>query len=315
MIISASRRTDIPALYSEWFMNRVRAGWCAVPNPFNMKQVSRVSLDPQKIDAIVFWSKNPAPMLPHLKELDRMGFRYYFQFTLNDYPSALEPNIPSLDNRLRTFLDLSQHIEPPRVVWRYDPIIISNMTPVQFHREKFAWIAEELRGATHRVMVSIVDFYEKTDRRLSMLEQEGFSFDRKAASSTSMVSLLKDLATIAKKQDMEILTCAEERDFSDIGIPPGRCIDERLLERGWRLNLQYRKDSTQREYCLCMVSKDIGMNDTCIHGCLYCYSTRNYALAERRYREHDPTSSAIWGHLEIPAESKNTTFEQMRLLE
>lgn len=313
MIISASRRTDIPAFYSEWFMNRLRAGWCLVPNPRNMKQVSRVSLDPQEVDAIVFWSKNPVPMLPHLDELDRMGFRYYFQFSLNDYPRELEPNIPCLDERLRTFLNLSQHIGALRVVWRYDPIIISNRTPIEFHRERFSWIAEELRGATHRVVVSIVDFYEKTEQRLSQLEQEGFSFDKEAASSTNMVSLLKDLATIAKKQDMEIFTCAEEHDFNEVGIPPSRCIDERLLNRGWSLNLRYRKDPTQRKFCLCMVSKDIGINDTCIHGCPYCYSTRNYALAKRRHSEHDPDSPALWGHPEIPAEAQRVAHNQMSL--
>lgn len=314
MIISASRRTDIPALYSAWFMNRVRAGWCLVPNPLNAKQLSHVPLDPQEVDAIVFWSKNPVPMLPHLDELDRMGFRYYFQFSLNDYPRELEPNIPSLDERLRTFLDLSQRIDPLRVVWRYDPIIISNRTPVEFHRERFSWIAQELQGATHRVVVSIVDFYKKTDRRLSRLEQEGFSFDKEAASSTGIVSLLKELATIAKKQDMEIVTCAEAHDFSEIGIPPGRCIDESFLSRVWALNLRYRKDPTQRKYCLCMVSKDIGINDTCIHGCPYCYSTRNYALAKRRYEEHDPTAPVLWGRGRELSESEKAHQLRVKLL-
>ena len=293
MIISASRRTDIPALYSEWFMNRVHAGWCLVPNPLNTKQVSRVSLVPQEVDAVVFWSKNPAPMLPHLDELDRMELRYYFQFSLNDYPRELEPNIPSLDNRLRTFLNLSQHVGTSRVVWRYDPIIISNATPFEYHRQRFSQIAEELRGATNRVMVSIIDFYRKTDRRLSQLEKEGFSFDRDASSSADMTDLLKDLAAIAKRSNIEIFTCAEERDYSEIGIPPGRCIDDRLLRQIWSLDLRYKKDPSQREYCLCTISKDIGINDTCIHGCPYCYATRNHALAERRYSEHDPSSPII----------------------
>lgn len=314
VIISASRRTDIPALYGEWFMNRVRAGWCVVPNPVNMKQISRVSLAPQEVDAIVFWSKNPAPMLAHLAELDSMGFRYYFQFSLNDYPRELEPNIPSLDERLRTFVDLSQRTGPIRIVWRYDPIILSDRTPVEFHRQRFSWIAEELRGATKRVMVSIVDFYQKTDRRLSQLEQEGFLFDRKAASSTEMVALLSDLATIAKKRDMEIFTCAEERDSAEIGVPPGRCIDQGLINRVWALNLQYRKDPNQRKFCLCMVSKDIGINDTCIHGCPYCYSTRDYSLALRRHSEHDPNSPALWGHPRLPPDStKKDDDVQMKL--
>lgn len=299
MIISASRRTDIPALYGEWFMNRVRAGWCAVPNPLNMKQVARVSLDPEEVDGIVFWSKNPAPLLPHLDELDRRGFRYYFQYSLNDYPRELEPNISGLAQRLGTFLDLSKHVGPLRVVWRYDPIIISNVTPAEFHRDRFARIAEELHGATHHVVVSIVDFYRKTDRRLSQLEQEGFIFDRQASSSAGMVDLLKDLAATARGQDMEIFSCAEGHDFSDTGVTAGRCIDERLLNKVWALNLRYMKDPAQRELCLCMLSKDIGMNDTCIHGCLYCYATGNHALAQRRYQQHEPGSPLIWENAQM----------------
>ncbi|MBE0431377.1 MAG: DUF1848 domain-containing protein [Dehalococcoidia bacterium] len=312
MIISASRRTDIPALYSEWFINRVRAGWCAVPNPVNSRQVSRVSLDPRDVDAIVFWSKNPAPMLPHLDELDGRGFRYYFQFSLNDYPAQLEPSIPCLVDRTKTFLSLSSCIGPPRVIWRYDPIIISNVTPGQYHSDRFARIAKELRGATHRVMVSIVDFYRKTDRRLSELEWEGFAFDRQGASSAGMVTLLKDLATIASRHDMEIFTCAEGHDLSETGILPGRCIDECLLSSLWALNLGYTKDPAQRDLCLCTVSKDIGMNNTCIHGCPYCYATGDQALARRRYEEHDPRSPSIWRDGKTPHGLESETYGRSR---
>ncbi len=313
MIISASRRTDIPAFYSKWFMNRIRAGYCLVPNPHNAKQVSRISLHPSDVEAIIFWSKNPAPLLPHLGELDKLGFHHYFQFSLNDYPRALEPNIPSFDDRIATFKDLSRLVGPLRVVWRYDPIIISNITPFEFHRERFAWIAEELKDVTHRVMVSIVDFYQKTECRLSQLEkEEGFSFDRDALSSTGTASLLKDLADIAKKNNIEIFTCAEERDYSQIGVPPGRCIDNRLLMKIQSLNLEYKKDPYQRESCLCMVSKDIGINDTCIHGCPYCYSTTNYAVAQRRFNEHDPDSSILWGKQEELSETTKEDKVQMR---
>ena len=178
MIISASRRTDIPAFYSKWFMNRLRAGFCQVPNPMNMKKVTTVSLSPDIVTAIVFWSKNPAPLLPHLKELNTRGFDYYFQFTLNDYPRSLEPNVPPFNARIETFKDLSSRVGSSRVVWRYDPIIISNFTDFTFHREKFSWIAEELKDKTQRVVVSIVDFYRKTERRLSLLKEEGFIFKR-----------------------------------------------------------------------------------------------------------------------------------------
>jgi hypothetical protein len=302
MIISASRRTDIPALYSQWFMNRARAGWCLVPNPFNSKQVSYISLKPEDADAVIFWSKNPAPMLQCLDELDAIGMRYCFQFTLNDYPSLLEPNMPALRDRIDTFLQLGRRLGPLRVIWRYDPIIISNITTFEFHCERFAALAEELREATQRVIVSVVDFYRKTDRRLSTLEKEGFTFQREAALSPLVADLIGSLADIARRQGMEVFSCAEPRDFSDFGAPPGRCIDDVLLKRIWPILGRFTKDPSQRKECLCVASKDIGMNDTCIHGCPYCYSTNSYELAKRRYKEHDPSSPAIWGHPDMPPE-------------
>ena len=312
MIISASRRTDIPALYSEWFMNRARAGWCQVPNPMNTKQVPEVSLQPRDVDAIVFWSKNPRPMLTHLAELDSMGHRYYFQYTLNDYPLALEPQLPTLEARLDTFKALSRHLGPDRVRWRYDPIIISPLPPSGFHVGRFRTVAEELDGAIRRVMVSIVDFYKKTERRLGQLEKEGFLFDQDPTALPEVPHLLTDLAATAKRHGMEIFTCAEDRDCTEFGIPPGRCIDDHLLRSIWSLGIQYRKDPYQRESCLCRVSKDIGINDTCIHGCPYCYATRNYDLAKRRHEEHDPSAPALWGHYESAA--KVSEAAQGRLL-
>ena len=122
MIISASRRTDIPAFYSEWFMNRIRAGYCTMVNPYNRNQVSYVSLQPEDVDVIVFWTKNPLPLIHHLKELDDRGFRYYFQYTLTGYPVSIEPNVPGIDKEIDTFKKLSGLIGPAKVIWRYDPI-------------------------------------------------------------------------------------------------------------------------------------------------------------------------------------------------
>ena len=296
MIISASRRTDIPAFYSKWFINRIRAGWCQVPNPLNYNQLWHVSLRPEDVDAIVFWSKNPAPIVNYLDELDERGFYYYFQFSLNHYPKVFEPGVPSVEERIETFRKLSFRLGPRRVIWRYDPIIISNWTPPDFHREKFSKIAIALTGFTRRVMVSFVHYYQKTERRLSALEKEGFQFERRADDSPRGWELLRDLAQIARSYDMEIFTCAEERDFSNFGVPPGRCIDGELLRKLWSLPGHTKKDPAQRPACRCVVSKDIGMNDTCLHGCPYCYSTRNLALAKRRYSEHEPDSPVIWGN-------------------
>ena len=291
MIISASGRTDIPALYSEWFMRRIRTGACLVQTPSHSRRLSSIPLSPDKVEAIVFWSKNPVPLMPHLEELDNMGFRYYLQFTLNDYPLCLEPGVPCVNSRLSTFLDLSHRIGPLRVVWRYDPIILSNRTPVEFHTEAFSRLANSLKGATSRVMISMMDFYPRMEPRLSSLERDfGLSYDRQLSSSDQVIKLLKDLARISRGNDIDIFTCGEEGDYSQIGISRGRCIDSEILRRVWSLDLTHEKDPLRRDSCLCMVSRDVGTNDTCTLGCSYCYATANHALAVARYGEHDPDS-------------------------
>ena len=145
MIISASRRTDIPAFYAPWFMNRMRAGYCTVPNPFNRSQVSRISLRPEDVDVIVFWTRNPRPLLPALDELDDRGYRYYFQYTLLDNPRTLDPKSPPVDAAIATFQTLAERIGPARVIWRYDPSVLSSATGADFHLERYARIAAALR--------------------------------------------------------------------------------------------------------------------------------------------------------------------------
>ncbi|HHT27052.1 MAG TPA: DUF1848 domain-containing protein, partial [Firmicutes bacterium] len=166
MIISVSRRTDIPAFFSDWFMAQVRAGYCFVPNPMRPSQVSKVSLLPEDVECMVFWSKSPAPLLRHLPELDARGFKYYFLFTLNGYPRILEPYLPDTSMLINSFVELAQTIGPAKVIWRYDPIIISAATPYQYHVQHFAYLAQELRGSTERVVVSIFDWYPFLKNRL-----------------------------------------------------------------------------------------------------------------------------------------------------
>jgi DNA repair photolyase len=295
-------------------MNRIREGWCQVPNPLNYKQLATVSLKPDDVDVIVFWTKNPEPILKHLTELDQRGFRYYFQFTLNDYPHILEPRIPNIRARLGTFKLLATKVGPEKVVWRYDPIIISNKTPVDFHLEKFSRIADSLKRYTKRVMVSLVDYYEKTDRRLSSLEQKRYRFDRAFSNSSKSLDLLRKLADVAKNNNIEILSCAEANDYSEVGVCPGSCIDDGLINQIWSINLKGQKDAFQRAACHCIASKDIGVNDTCLHGCLYCYSTRSIETATRRYSEHNPKSPVIWGDGRSLTEAEQACLSKTRLL-
>lgn len=292
MIISASRRTDIPAFFSEWFMRRIEEGYCHVPNPFNMKQVAQVSLQPGDVEVIIFWSKNPAPLLPFLPELNLRGYRYYFLYTLNDYPSELEPGLPHLSDRLETLRQLAAHVGPKRVIWRYDPILLSNRTDCRYHETAFASVAEKLSGSTERVIVSVADFYRKTSHRLATLAAQGFEFDRTPLQRPDFVELLRQMKHIAAGHGMRIQSCAEDLTIAD--IPAGACIDRELIHSLWGI-AGLTRDRNQRPLCGCAVSKDIGINDTCLHGCLYCYATRGQRFAQANFARHQTDSSMLIG--------------------
>ncbi len=300
MIISASRRTDIPAFYSDWFMNRLQEGYCLVPNPFNPGQVARISLVPESVDAIVCWSKNPAPMLRFLPKVEGMGYRFYFLFTLNDYPKALEPNLPPLEERISTFIELSERIGPRRVIWRYDPIILSNRTDASYHRKAFENLCQQLAGRTQRVIISIITLYRKTVRNLAPLETQGYVFDKEPRRNPETVALLSHVAKTAAGHGLGIVACAEARDYTYLGIKPSSCIDAALIRELWGIPVSSEKDPGQREHCGCALSRDIGMTDTCPHGCPYCYSNMNPKIALTRYNTHDPYSTALIGSPEPP---------------
>jgi hypothetical protein len=294
MIVSASRRTDIPAFYAAWFMQRVRAGFCTVPNPFNANQISHISLRPEDVDAIVFWTRNPRPLLTALDELDARGYRYYFQYTILDNPRLLDPRTPPVTAAVETFRRLADRIGPARVIWRYDPIVLSSVTEASFHQERYAWIAEQLRGYTTRSVISIVDVYRKAARRLRALAAQGVTLPNQAPETLpEFAALLRSLVATAAQHCMEIVSCAEEIDLTGYGIQPGKCIDDDLLARVFGLQLDLRKDPGQRDACGCVVSRDIGMYDSCPFGCQYCYATTSFARAAANHAAHDPEAPSL----------------------
>ncbi len=293
MIISASRRTDIPAFYAKWFINRVRAGFCDVPNPVRPAQVSRVSLRPEDVDVIVFWTRNAKPLIEKLGELDEQGFRYYFQYTLLDNPRSLDPGTPPLREAVETFRRLADCIGPDRVVWRYDPIVVSARTPEAFHLEKMAAIASALEGSTKRLVVSLADAYRHVEARLRALGEEAPGIDFCEEPLTD--GAVRSMAAIAAAAGMEIASCAENNAAMKRIIPPGKCVDDRLIERVFGIRATRRKDPHQRPACGCVASRDIGVYDTCPCGCVYCYATRNAAAVAANRRRHDPESSSLIG--------------------
>jgi DNA repair photolyase len=310
MIISASRRTDIPAFYSTWFMNRVRAGLVAVPNPMNAKQVSWVSLRPGDVDAIVFWTRNPLPLLPALGKLDDLGFNYYFQYTITGYPKELEPHVPTLQQAIETFSELSRRLGRERVIWRYDPIMFFDGIDEDYHWNRFRELASTLAPFTEQCVISFLDVYRKAISNLS----RALGREELSAWPINMPvnRFAEKIGAIAKKNGIRLTTCAESVNLERFGIWPGRCIDSELISRLFGIQTTSAKDPSQREQCGCVASKDIGMYDSCLHGCVYCYANISspVALKNRRLR-HDPRSASLLGWID---DAGRTESSQLGLL-
>lgn len=306
MIISASRRTDIPTFYSEWFFNRIKEGYVLVRNPMNFFQVSKISLSPDVVDCIVFWTKNPLPMLNRLNEIE--SYPYYFQFTLNAYEKDIEPNVPEKnDSLIPTFQRLSQKIGADRIIWRYDPIMVNNYYTIEYHIEHFENIAKRLKGFTSKCTISFIDIYHNTNIK-----------ELKLVSLTKeMMSIIASrLSKIAYKYGIQMDTCAESIELDRFNIAHAKCIDDRLIEKMIGCNLNISKDKTQRLECGCVASIDIGMYNTCFSGCKYCYATHNSKNIKNNMLQHNPVSPLLFGLLsddDVITERKVKSYKDRQL--
>ena len=290
MILSVSRRTDIPAFYSKWLINRLREGYVYVRNPMNYHQISNVSLNPHVIDCIVFWTKNAAPLLPYIDEIEDK-YQFYFQYTLNAYDRLIEQNISSLPNRVNTFVELASKIGPERMIWRYDPILLSEQKDVSWHIKQFKAIADQLRGYTQTCVFSYIDLYEKVKNNISGL-------GIRSCTHEEMETIASAFSSIAKDNSITLQTCAEEIDLAQFGIRHGHCIDGDLIEKQTGRKLNAKKDKNQREICGCLESIDIGQYNTCLHGCKYCYANFNPQSVKTFSSMHDPVSPLLIGRPE-----------------
>jgi hypothetical protein len=298
MIISVSRRCDIPRFRFDWFMERLNAGFADVVNPFNAGQVKRVYFSgkegaaacPSGASFFVFWTRDPRSILEHGPELIRRGFRFYTMVTLTAYPAILEPNPPPLREVIASIKALGTGYSGPcsghRVVWRYDPVLLSTVTGPEYHRRNFAFLAAALEGAVNRVIISVYDDYAGAKRRLAALsrveqggaERDGFAllphYDGGGRILPETRQLLAELAAIAREHGIVPQSCAEAEDFSGLGIAPGACIDSGLIETLCSGRGLSGKDKNQRPHCLCAGSVDIGSYGDCPAGCVYCYARR-----------------------------------------
>jgi hypothetical protein len=281
MIVSVSRRTDIPAFYHEWFFNRLAAGFAMTRNPMNPKQVKRVALNHEEVDCFVFWSKNPAAFLAKTNLLS--DYCYYFLFTLTPYAEDLEPGLPDKKEVIKTFQRLSETIGRQRVVWRYDPIIFTERYNMEFHVTQFERLCSQLAAYTERCIISFYDHYAFITRNLQ-------NIDILSPSRDTIREVAAKFAVIAREHRLLIETCAEAEDFDDLGIAHGRCVDDRLIKRISGRDLYFKRDSGQRALCRCVKSVDIGAYSTCLYGCRYCYAARQHLTPAQIMVRHDPSS-------------------------
>lgn len=328
VIISASRSTDIPAFYPKWFFNRLEAGYCVWYNPFNQKPMY---ISFEKVKAIVFWTKNPEPIIPYLHKLDERGIHYYFQVTLNDYVAeGFEPNVGPVEHRIEVFKRLSDMIGPERVIWRFDPLILTDsLTPRQL-LTKIYHVGNQLKGYTNKLVFSFVDVKAYRKVQNNLVKETPF-FNRGNVESAEPVGNKRDelvdgLAKLRdhwrnERWDITLATCGELIDLDKFGIEHNRCIDGDLMERVFSDDKEFvyylrtgklpepdlfgnipdlpidrkdLKDKGQRKACGCMISKDIGMYNTCRHFCVYCYAnTSKEAVLKNKERHSDDSESLI----------------------
>lgn len=309
MIINTGMRTDIPAFYHEWLINRIKEGFVLVRNPYNPSQVTRYSLSPEVVDLIAFCTKNPAPMIPHMEALKPYG-QYWF-VTITPYGKDIEPNVPDKLKVMEDFKRLSDTVGVDSVGWRYDPIFVDDKHCVEWHIEQFEHMAETLSGYTKTCVISFIDIYKKVERNFPEA-REVFKKDR--------LTIGKAFIEIAKKHDITIRPCAEGNDLEIYGADCSGCMTVKTFETALRVRLDVPKGNRNQRNgeCTCLLGTDIGAYDTCGHLCRYCYANTNPSQVKENMKKHDPNSPFLLGYSEPgdvihQAEQKSWIDYQMRL--
>jgi len=288
-IISVSRRTDIPAFYGDWFMGRIREGFAGVVHPFTGRTYL-VSLRPEDVACFVFWSKNFGPFVENLKILDRLGYSFYFNYTVTGLPDVFESHV---DKRAATdtLKRLSDRYSPRHINWRFDPIFFSSLCDRSFHVRAFEKLASELEGFVERCIISFVTGYNKVKRNFKELERTtGVRFID--CSDDAKIELANDLAIIAERHGIRMFSCCGDYLIGE-KISKAHCIDGRLIEELFSPEGFRYDDKPTRKECGCTQSTDIGAYDTCPHGCVYCYANANKRRAYAAYKHHDKHSAFL----------------------
>ncbi|MBN2315857.1 MAG: DUF1848 domain-containing protein [Sedimentisphaerales bacterium] len=288
-IISVSRRTDIPAFYSDWFMGRIREGFAGVVHPFGGRKYL-VSLRPEDVACFVFWSKDFSPFIEHLEILDTLGYSFYFNYTVTALPAMFESHV-NKHAAIDSLKQLSNRYSPQHIQWRYDPILLSNRCDQTFHLRAFEKLASELEGFTERCIISFVTEYKKVTRNYEELER---TTDARIANCSQefKIALANDLAVIAERHGIRMYSCCGDY-LTGEKIKKAHCVDGALIETLFSPEgFSYDIKPTRKE-CGCAQSLDIGAYDTCPHGCVYCYANANKRRADKAFNSHDKQSAFL----------------------
>ncbi|MBR1384583.1 MAG: DUF1848 domain-containing protein [Ruminococcus sp.] len=286
MLINTGMRTDIPAFYSEWFVNRLRTGFVLVRNPYRSELITRYELDPEVVDCIAFCTKDPSPMLPLPKELN--AFKQYWFVTITPYGKDIEPNVPPKEKVMQDFISLSRALGTDCVGWRYDPILIDSTYTIERHISDFEQMCALLAGYTRVCVISFIDLYEKVKRNFPKA---------RTVSRQERAVIAETFCGIAGRYGITVKGCAEGQELERYGVDCSGCMTKETFEKAVGSRLIIPKRKSQREECGCVLGSDIGAYDTCGHLCRYCYANCDAQAVKRNMALHDPQSPLLTGNV------------------
>ena len=294
MILSVSRRTDIPALYAKWFIKRLKEKFVLVRNPFNSNQIYHIPITPENVDCIVFWTKNSKPFHKYLDIVSSMGYNYYFHFTITPYAKEIEDGLPDKKVIVKTFQELGSKIGRKKIILRYDPVLLSPKYTIDYHIKAFEKLCHNIGSYTEQIIISFLDIYNKISKNMintNIYKPETEDIYKIAAGFSKVINQYSHIT---------LKTCAEDINLQEFNIKNAKCIDDKLIEEitGFKLKKNIPKDNS-RDYCTCIKCVDIGQYNTCIHNCAYCYAGNKNVID---YTSHNPNSPLLIGNINEKAD-------------
>lgn len=305
MILNTGNRTDIPAFFSDWFYSRIQEGYVCVRNPYFPNQVTKYRLDPQVIDIICFCTKNPKPMLSRLDLIK--GYKQFWFVTITPYNQSIEPHVPNKNEIIRSFIELSKKIGSHCIGWRYDPIFLNDYYTIDYHLHTFEKMCQKLSGYTHQCVISFIDLYQKTKKNFKDVQE---------VNENDQIYLCQKFVEIGKRYHIEIYTCHENETLKTTGVHTSGCMNQQIIEKALDCSLKLPKISEARQGCRCLLNNDIGVYNTCLHGCLYCYANYDRSTVLNNYKKHNKKSPFLIGDFQkddIIKEAKQVSYLDKQL--